>query len=154
MSTPPGEDRPTADDQTGTGPDSFDEALGRIIKVVRTDLGLERGDLADRAGISYSYLAAIENGQRRPSSTVLRSIAEALGVRSHMLVESAEARMERPLQQAFHHRPPSPAFMKPRPMSPQLRHQAMFDDLFDLIESLTPEDRELVRTFVLRLLGR
>lgn len=72
---------------------AFYEALGHIIKVMRTDLELDRKDLAERADISYSYLAAIENGQKRPSSTVLVSIAEALGLSTGRLFETAEQRV-------------------------------------------------------------
>ncbi len=77
--------------------DGFYDALGRTIKVARTDLGIERKDLAERAGISYSYLAAIENGQKQPSSQVLLTLAEALGLRTHELLESAEDRRDRNL---------------------------------------------------------
>ena len=71
------------------------EALGRTIQVLRTDQGLDRKDLAERAGISYSYLAAIENGKKPPSSKVLFAIATALGLHSHELLASAETRVER-----------------------------------------------------------
>ena len=71
------------------------QALGRTIQVLRTDQGLERKDLAERAGISYSYLAAIENGKKPPSSNVLFAIAAALGLRSHELLASTETRIER-----------------------------------------------------------
>jgi transcriptional regulator with XRE-family HTH domain len=69
-------------------------ALGRTIHVLRTDQGLDRKALAERAGISYSYLAAIENGKKPPSSKVLFAIANALGLRSHELLASAETRIE------------------------------------------------------------
>jgi transcriptional regulator with XRE-family HTH domain len=75
--------------------DEFAEALGTAIKVLRTDRGLERKDLAERAGISYSYLASIESGTKQPSSPVLVAIAEALGLRSHELLESVENRRDR-----------------------------------------------------------
>lgn len=70
-------------------------ALGRTIHVLRTDQGLERKELAERAGISYSYLAAIENGKKPPSSKVLFAIAEALGLHTHELMGAAETRRER-----------------------------------------------------------
>jgi transcriptional regulator with XRE-family HTH domain len=73
----------------------FSQALGRTIKVVRTDLGMERRELAARAGISYSYLTEIENGNKPPSSSVLAPIASALGLRMSRLIDAAEARMER-----------------------------------------------------------
>lgn len=78
--------------------EGFYDALGRTIKVARTDLGIGRKDLAETAGISYSYLAAIENGRKQPSSQVLLAIADALGLRTHELLESAEGRRVRSLR--------------------------------------------------------
>ncbi len=72
------------------------EPLGRTIRVLRADAAMERAELADRAGISYSYLAAIESGKRHPSAPVLRRIAAALGVRGHELMGAAEARLDEP----------------------------------------------------------
>ena len=102
----------------------FYEALGRTIQVLRTDQSLDRKDLADRAGISYSYLAAIENGKKPPSSKVLFAIAGALGLLSHELLASVETRVRRQHQpataasprfatpssrQAWFHTPPAPS---------------------------------------------
>ena len=78
----------------------FYEALGRTIQVLRTDQSLDRKDLADRSGISYSYLAAIENGKKPPSSKVLFAIAGALGLLSHELLASVETRFRRQHQPA------------------------------------------------------
>ena len=52
--------------------DAYSEALGRTIQVLRTELGVSRRDLADKADISYSYLSAIETGQKEPSSMAER----------------------------------------------------------------------------------
>ena len=68
----------------------YHEAIGRTIKTVRTAQGIERRDLADRAGISYPYLAQIENGARKPSADVLLAIATALGMRPHDLLRTAD----------------------------------------------------------------
>lgn len=81
-------------DEGSRYPPGFAEALGRTIKVIRTDLGIERRDLAERAGISYSYITEIENGNKPPSSSVLGPIAAALGLRMSQLIEAAEGRME------------------------------------------------------------
>jgi transcriptional regulator with XRE-family HTH domain len=81
--------------ETGYGTSEFAGALGLTIKVLRTDRGVERKDLADRAGISYSHLASIEAGQKQPSPQVLTAIAEALGIASHELLESVEHRRRR-----------------------------------------------------------
>ena len=72
------------------------QALGRAIKVLRVTRGLERKDLADRAGISYPYLSQIESGAKRASSEVIRAIAEALDVRPHELLESADVMTSQP----------------------------------------------------------
>jgi transcriptional regulator with XRE-family HTH domain len=83
-----------SDEEVSRYPPGFAEALGRTIKVIRTDLGIERRDLAERAGISYSYITEIENGNKPPSSSVLNPIASALGMRMSQLIEAAEARMD------------------------------------------------------------
>ena len=75
-------------------PPGFGAALGRTIKVLRTDLGIERRELAERAGISYSYITEIENGNKPPSATVLNPIAAALGKRMSELIRAAETRMD------------------------------------------------------------
>jgi len=72
----------------------FSEAIGRTIKVLRTDLGIERKELAEMVGISYSYLTEIENGKKPASSTILRPIAHALSMRLSQLTEAAERRLE------------------------------------------------------------
>ncbi len=73
--------------------EEFGPALGRTIKVLRVDRGIERKDLARAADISYSYLTEIENGVKPPSTTVFGRIAEALGVRSSDLLAGAEDRV-------------------------------------------------------------
>jgi transcriptional regulator with XRE-family HTH domain len=85
------------DDRPASRGRSYDvhltEAVGRTIKVLRTDLGLGRKDLATRAGISYSYLTEIENGNKPASTSVLVPIADALGLQLHELIAAAEARL-------------------------------------------------------------
>jgi transcriptional regulator with XRE-family HTH domain len=73
---------------------AFAKALGHEIKVMRTDLGIERRESAERAGISYSYITEIENGNKPPSSSVLEDIASALGMRMSQLIQAAEQRMD------------------------------------------------------------
>jgi transcriptional regulator with XRE-family HTH domain len=73
----------------------FVPSIGRTIKVLRTDRGLDRRELAEEVGISYSYLTEIENGNKPPSSTVLAAIAAALDVQLHELIAAAETRVWR-----------------------------------------------------------
>lgn len=88
-------------DTPDSQPLAFDEALGRTLQVLRTDQGLSRRELAQRAQISYSYLSAIENGAKPPSSKILALLAAALGVHRHELIAAAESRA---------HEPDSPVF--------------------------------------------
>jgi transcriptional regulator with XRE-family HTH domain len=87
--------RPTQQDESRYA-QRFSKALGRTIKVIRTDQGIGRRELAEQAQISYSYLTEIENGNKPPSPSVLGPIAEALGLRMSELTQAAEERMEIP----------------------------------------------------------
>jgi transcriptional regulator with XRE-family HTH domain len=53
-------------------------AYGRQIAARRCAMGLKRKHLAAAAGISYAYLAAIENGDRMPSYKMQVALAAAL----------------------------------------------------------------------------
>jgi DNA-binding XRE family transcriptional regulator len=75
----------------------FYEALGRAIKVTRTEQGLERKELARISGLSYPYLSEIEKGKKRASTEALLPIARALGLRQSELLERAEGLLERGL---------------------------------------------------------
>ena len=56
----------------------------------RVTLDLSRYELADRAGLSYPYVSAIENGRRRGSSKTIAQIAAALELRPGELVTLAD----------------------------------------------------------------
>ena len=75
----------------------FYAALGRAIKVTRTEQGLERKELARLSGLSYPYLSEIERGKKRASTEAMRPIARALGLRQSQLLERAELLLERGL---------------------------------------------------------
>jgi transcriptional regulator with XRE-family HTH domain len=82
----------TSSDIAAIDPNAYNEALGRSIQVLRTNQGMSRRGLAERSQISYSYLSAIENGDKQPSSKILTLIAAAVGVRTHKLIAAAEER--------------------------------------------------------------
>jgi len=63
-----------------TSDPEFLAAYGAGIRQRRAELGIARKELAERAGISYSYLSSIESGQKLPSDTVLSFLADALGL--------------------------------------------------------------------------
>jgi len=74
-----GERRPQAQTQAPT-------TLGTAIKLRRTELGLSRRDLAERSGLSYPYVAELENGAKQGSPRALEAIAMALELRPSELL--------------------------------------------------------------------
>lgn len=57
------------------------EYLGRAIASMRTARGMKRMDLKQKSGLSYPYIAEIENGSKKsPSLKAVAAIASALGV--------------------------------------------------------------------------
>jgi len=147
----------------------FYRALGHTIKVARTDLGIDRKDLAEMAGISYSYLAAIEVGKKQPSSQVLFAIAEALGLRSHELLESVEGRRERNLATSestpgwllgrsvsARHASVTPmaAAVAPPPMAQPDEPEAFLGEMRVLSESMSDSDKQLLLNMARKLTHR
>ncbi|ASS75084.1 hypothetical protein CIG75_08910 [Tumebacillus algifaecis] len=57
-----------------------DLTIGMQLKKIRKQTGLSVKELADRAGVSQSYIYAIESGNRGANATKLSSIAHALGI--------------------------------------------------------------------------
>lgn len=69
--------------------DAGDDApknLGTVIKLRRTELGLSRRELAERAGLSYPYVAELENGAKQGSPKAIEAIARALELRPSELL--------------------------------------------------------------------
>ena len=72
------------------------KALGKAIVTQRTMQGLEQGQLARAARISLNHLKKIEKGrQRTVTLPVLARIAEALGVKTYVLVSMTERMLKR-----------------------------------------------------------
>lgn len=65
-------------------------ALGAAVRALRSKKGYSQEDLAFRIGIHRTYLGGIERGERNPSFTNIRRIAEALDVRTSELILRAE----------------------------------------------------------------
>ena len=75
-------DRPSSDP-------AFLAAYGEVVQHLRSELGLDRKGLALAADISYSYLSAIESGQKIPSGTFQNNLARTLGVEVSQLLAMA-----------------------------------------------------------------
>ena len=58
--------------------DAAREGLGALIRAARTESGLTLGVVAQRVGVSVSYLSDIENGKRDGGVDRLVSIAGAI----------------------------------------------------------------------------
>ena len=63
--------------------------VGSFIREQRERSALSIRKLAEMTGVSNPYLSQIERGIRRPSAEILRSIAEALAIRTETLYERA-----------------------------------------------------------------
>ena len=63
--------------------------VGSFIKEQREKSALSIRKLADKTGVSNPYLSQIERGVRTPSAEILRSIADALSIRTETLYERA-----------------------------------------------------------------
>jgi|SRR5699024_4840176 len=63
-----------------TPPPLWREALGRALRLRRTDLGLTLAQVSHRSGVSTQFLSEIERGLKDPSSEVIEAVAEVLGL--------------------------------------------------------------------------
>ena len=64
---------------------SRNDSLGKIIKQQRMTLPLTLQQLAAMSGVSSSHLGRIERGERFPSASILRKIAQPLGFEENEL---------------------------------------------------------------------
>jgi transcriptional regulator with XRE-family HTH domain len=62
------------------------QAIARNVKQARKRVGLSQAEVADRAGLSGSYLSEIERARGNPSVDALARIAETLGLRPYQLL--------------------------------------------------------------------
>ncbi len=68
-------------------PDTADAiAVGRRIRYLRRERGLTLDELGARVGRAGSQLSLVENGRREPKLSLLRALADALGVQVQELV--------------------------------------------------------------------
>lgn len=75
------------DDATGAREDrrrgqtlSLREAIGHVLRDLRTKDRKTLREVSEKAGVSLGYLSEVERGQKEASSELLSSIAESLGV--------------------------------------------------------------------------
>lgn len=154
---------------------AFLAAYGTAVRDVREEKGLDRKELAAAAGISYSYLSAIESGQKLPSGTVQTVLADALETPASDLLARANGELHTdPLEEVV-----SNSMAAPMPvadidsmssaaarLAPQARRieldpgrisepgvsaSGALAELQALIPSLSPEDAAMVVSMARRL---
>ena len=54
--------------------------FGRALRVTRAARGISQQELAERSGVSASYISLIESGKREPTIGSMRKLAEALHI--------------------------------------------------------------------------
>ena len=98
-----GASRRTGQPEGGAGPDAVE--LGQRIRELRRRAGWTLADLGAAVGVSASAVSLLETGRREPRVSMLRAVAEALGVEmADLLTEqpptSRRAALEQRLQRA------------------------------------------------------
>ncbi len=73
-------------------------SVGIRIRERRVNIGLKQSELAEKVGISASYLNLIEHNRRRIAGRLLLNLADALGVDPVALSEGAQASLVARLQ--------------------------------------------------------
>jgi predicted transcriptional regulator/transcriptional regulator with XRE-family HTH domain len=111
--------------------------LGHRLRRLRRDQGLTQAQLAERLGISNSYLNLIENNQRALTVDLLLKLGQSFDLDLQSFAEDDGERLVGALQEAFG----DPLFAAPKPGVPALRRQ----DLVDLAAAV-PAAAEAVLT--------
>lgn len=62
--------------------------IGDSVRQLRRKVGINQGELADKAGINRSYLSMIENGKSNPTLDVIENLARGLGVNPSVLMNA------------------------------------------------------------------
>lgn len=60
--------------------------IGHALKICRSAKKLSLDELAERSGLSQSYLSMIESGKRKPTLSSIEKVSKALGVPTPILL--------------------------------------------------------------------
>ena len=63
------------------------EQMAAKLKALRARQGLTQEQLAEKSGVSRTYLARLETGRQDPTLSTLEKLAQALGVKAGRLLE-------------------------------------------------------------------
>ena len=73
---------------------SLREAIGLVLRELRTRDRKTLREVSEKAGVSLGYLSEVERGQKEASSELLSSIAESLGVGTPQMLRMVADRLE------------------------------------------------------------
>lgn len=71
-------------------PQEPQSGLGKAVRSLREEAGIDQAALAERAGLSPALIAEVESGRSDPTWGDIRRVAEALNVTLERLSELAE----------------------------------------------------------------
>lgn len=71
----------------GPGPYEPQQGVAKAVRELREEAKLSQKELAQRAGISASWLSRIESGDYDPTWSSMRKVAKGLGVSMETLAE-------------------------------------------------------------------
>lgn len=148
--------------------------FGRAIETLRAARGLSRQEVAGLARVSYSHLAKIERGLKRPSTDVAARIARTLGLRGSEFLkyveelsapapdeESPTKAVQLPLQRGkalplFGGEPETraPGRGRRRGVDPEAPTNLVVNELLVIARRLRPEDRQALLQLARHLLRR
>lgn len=63
------------------------QAFGKVLRIVRKEVGLTQEEVAHAAGVDRTFVSMIERGERQPTVRVLFQLAGALNVQPVRLIE-------------------------------------------------------------------
>lgn len=66
-------------------------ALGKFLRKLRVDRDERLYDMANRVGVSSAFLSSIENGRKKPSSTLIRKLITEYNLNAKQQAELEEA---------------------------------------------------------------
>jgi transcriptional regulator with XRE-family HTH domain len=70
-------------------------AFGRVLRHLRTELGLSQEALALSAELQRNYISLMELGQNQPTITTIFKLASSLGIEPSELVKMVESEIKR-----------------------------------------------------------
>lgn len=78
-----------------TSKDALGVVFGETVRKLRATHSWTQEELAERAGMSATYLGFVERGENVPTLTVVFQLADALGVTAAELIDDAFRRRRR-----------------------------------------------------------